>query len=942
MKLKVLVIGLLATGAFAASAASLATDTYHTDYRETAKVQFDPAWHAVAGATAQGTAEAFLQDQATRYALPSDLGNLMPSGERESLLARHVTFQQMLNGLPVEGAEFIVSVSKRDGHVMRIFNNTYPVGENATFLPRGGMDAETAYDIAWGYLGAYGDLRSLPAAKLVYTPEGESFRLNWLVDLDLDGPDGAWRCRIDAVTGQIVEVTDTAMYRQPVDPVEVRLSQHQGPLADRQAAFARITELEAKRAAMMNAAKSRVNGTGLVFDPDPRTTLINNNLQDNSPASAFTNAYFTEPLMDIEFDGSVYRLNGPWVNIINFETPNTAPSTTPDGNWNRARGDNSFDDAMVYFQLDKSQRYMQDLGFVGAMGIQDGSIGTDTDGLSGADNSHYLPGSNRLAFGHGCVDDDEDADVIWHEYGHAIDSDINHNWSGGDTGAMGEGWGDYWGGSYSYSTPNGPTFFPNYIYSWDGHGNGNQCWPGRILNANGAQYVHTTFYPAHVSIPGGYQSDELWSTPLFQSLITLVGMGETRESVDSILLESKFGLGSGLKMRDMANVIIATAQAMEPGGPHAGVFVQKFLVHNIILEPLPAVGVASFAVTSEPSGNGAADPGETVDVQVTLANSGLAGATAVSAVLSTSTPGVTVVQDTANYPDLPVNGQSTSTVDYTVTVDGNVACGTLMAFSLAIDYQVNGVPASVTRSAQLYVGVPLGGYGVASPNTPVPDNDGNQVVSTITISGTGATVDENLNLDVNILHDYIGDLIVRLVSPQGTSIFLTAFQGGSADNIIGNYPNTLTPAQPLSTFLGQPLDGDWQLIVRDQGNGGTGTLVGWALYDISGFECDGAATATPDALPTAFGLAQNAPNPFNPSTQISFSVPADAGVVSLTIFDVRGQRVRTLEHAPLVAGQYTRTWDGRDDHGLKTSSGTYFYRLSGKNFTETRKMVIVQ
>ena len=181
---------------------------------------------------------------------------------------------------------------------------------------------------------------------------------------------------------------------------------------------------------------------------------------------------------------------------------------------------------------------------------------------------------------------------------------------------MGEGWGDYWAGSYSYSTPNGPVFNPNWIYTWDGHGTGNQCWAGRIMNAFGAQYVHTTFYSAHVAIPGGYQSDELWSTPLFQSLLTLVEQhGQTRESVDTILLESQFGLGSGLKMRDMANVIIATARELEPGGPHADVFTAKFLVHNIILAPVPAIGIESFAVAAEPSGNGAADPGETAYLQ---------------------------------------------------------------------------------------------------------------------------------------------------------------------------------------------------------------------------------------------------------------------------------------------------------------------------------------
>jgi hypothetical protein len=365
-----------------------------------------------------------------------------------------------------------------------------------------------------------------------------------------------------------------------------RIAALAGPAGDRAAAFARF-------AARAEAAKaptggSRATGSGLVFDPDPRATLMNDGLQDTSPASAFTAAYFTRTLADITFSGGLYRVTGPWINIINWDPPATAPSTTTTGNWTATRGNNAFNDAMTYYMIDTNQRYMQGLGFTGATGIQDGPIGTDTDGVNGADNSYYVSGTNRLSFGHGCVDDSEDSDVMLHEYGHAIHHSINSSWGGGDTGAIGEGFGDYWAGSYSYSTPNGATYHPEWIFSWDGHGTGNPCWAGRLMNKLNLVYVHTTFYGAHQSIPGG-QSDELWSTPLFQSLITLVGThGATRESVDQIVLESHFGIGFGPKMRDLAYATIAAAQALQPGQPHAAIFTQKFAHHNIV-EDLTAV-----------------------------------------------------------------------------------------------------------------------------------------------------------------------------------------------------------------------------------------------------------------------------------------------------------------------------------------------------------------
>lgn len=944
--MKSLLFGTLALLLSLAAAAGATTlDTRHDDHRTTPKLMIAPRWDQVRGLAPESAAREFLQSRAGQLQLPADLANLALVEERESLLGRHFRFQQMLHGLPVQGGEAVVSIAHADGRVLRAYNNTYPTGLEVDLLPRSGLDRDAAYDAAWRHVRAHGALRALPTAELVYTPEGSSFRLNWLVVLDLAAPEGAWRLRVDALTGEVVELSDAFHPRKPLDPPYERIAAHEGPLADRQAEFAAIEAQEAQRREVVGrAGLDRASGTGLVFDPDPRTTLLNNNLQDGSPASAFVGSYFLRDLLDIQFSGGLYRLNGPWVNILDWDPPSTPPSTTADGNWDRTRGVNSFNDANTYFHLDQNQRYIQSLGFVGARGIQQGSISADTDGFNGADNSAYYPGTNRLTFGHGCVDDNEDADVILHEYGHAINYSINPSWTGGDTGAIGEGFGDYWAGSYSYGTPNGPIFYPDWIFHWDGHGQGNLCWPGRVMNRTNLQYVHSTNYGAHQSIPGGI-SDELWSTPIYQAMRTLVEThGESRESCDTIMLESQFGMGSGMKMRDLANSIIATALDLYPGSPHGTVYLQKFLVHNIVLAPTPALGLAAFAIVGEPSGNGAADPGETVSVRVTLNNTGLSDATGVSAVLSSATPGVSVTQASAAFPDLVAGGGSgTATVDYEFAVDTEVSCGTLLVFDLTVSFTGWSGPSNDVLGTQTFAGVPVGGYGHLAPYAAIPDNDGTAVFSRITISGTGALVSEDINMDIDLRHTAIGDLVLWLTSPSGTRAFLHVLEGGSADDIVGNYPNTLTPAQSFSRFLGEPLDGVWELMVRDQGSGGTGTLNSWALYDITDFICDEGATGAPQhGLPPAFALAQNAPNPFNPATEISFAVPADAGLVRLEIFDLRGQKVRTLLDEILPAGQHTQTWNGRDDAGLPVPSGVYAYRLTGRGFTQTRKMAIVQ
>jgi hypothetical protein len=88
-------------------------------------------------------------------------------------------------------------------------------------------------------------------------------------------------------------------------------------------------------------------------------------------------------------------------------------------------------------------------------------------------------------------------------------------------------------------------------------------------------------------------------------------------------------------------------------------------------------------------------------------------------------------------------------------------------------------------------------------------------------------------------------------------------------------------------------------------------------------------------------LSQNYPNPFNPSTTIKYSIK-DRGHVSLKIYNVAGQLVRTLVNSDMTAGAYAETWNGLSNAGTPVSSGVYFYKLVAKNFSMTKKMVILK
>ncbi|NCQ35990.1 T9SS type A sorting domain-containing protein, partial [bacterium] len=84
-----------------------------------------------------------------------------------------------------------------------------------------------------------------------------------------------------------------------------------------------------------------------------------------------------------------------------------------------------------------------------------------------------------------------------------------------------------------------------------------------------------------------------------------------------------------------------------------------------------------------------------------------------------------------------------------------------------------------------------------------------------------------------------------------------------------------------------------------------------------------------------------APNPFNPTTGIAFTVPQD-GPVRVTICDLKGRRVRTLVDETLPAGQHTRRWDGRTDDGARAASGVYLARLVSGDRRAVTKLTLLK
>ena len=96
-----------------------------------------------------------------------------------------------------------------------------------------------------------------------------------------------------------------------------------------------------------------------------------------------------------------------------------------------------------------------------------------------------------------------------------------------------------------------------------------------------------------------------------------------------------------------------------------------------------------------------------------------------------------------------------------------------------------------------------------------------------------------------------------------------------------------------------------------------------------------------DLLPDKSALSQNYPNPFNAHTTISFNLPSTENV-ELSIYNVVGQKIITLQNGRMNAGEHSIIWDGRSDNGSEVASGIYFYRLSAGDQTETRRMTFLK
>ena len=168
----------------------------------------------------------------------------------------------------------------------------------------------------------------------------------------------------------------------------------------------------------------------------------------------------------------------------------------------------------------------------------------------------------------------------------------------------------------------------------------------------------------------------------------------------------------------------------------------------------------------------------------------------------------------------------------------------------------------------------------------------------------------------------MGAVSFGLLAPDGTGIDYFAFAGETASKKVGS----------VILQYGSPYDG----MYTDNKSTSEGD-VNWTYIAHDSFM--GTLTSSPvtvEEAPAAFAVAQNSPNPFNPTTTISFTI-AEAANVTVEVYNVAGQKVDTVASEFMNAGSHSVTWDAS-----AFSAGVYFYTVKAGEFSRTMKMTLLR
>lgn len=430
----------------------------------------------------------------------------------ESLGAHHIIFQQRLKGIPILRAYVTVHIA-RDGRVYLVKNRAVPLEllePAAQFKVTRAEARKTALKSASKKKG----LARVMKIERFWFPLKSKLRPSYRVMINREKPRQDWIIYVDADSGRILRKYDN--------------------LASA-------------------AAKAQV------FDPNPVIALggADRLLKDGKLQTPPDTAYSKVTLRDLDESG---RLDGRRVTT----KPTRRRVKKEDGDFIFNSDQPAFEEVMTYFHLDRAIGYLESLGFRSSRAIFRDPLPVDANGTE-EDNSWYSPHERSLTFGLGGIDDAEDAEIILHEFGHAIQDAICPGFGQSqEAAAMGEGFGDYFAASFFAASK--PRRYRDSFGTWDGIED-TEHDPPCVRRLDGL-LTYEVF--DHGEGADEHDNGQIWSATLWD-----IWLAVGRDVADPIILESHFQLDGFTTFARGARAVIDADRNLNRGR-HVGRLRQIF------------------------------------------------------------------------------------------------------------------------------------------------------------------------------------------------------------------------------------------------------------------------------------------------------------------------------------------------------------------------------
>ena len=473
----------------------------------------------------------YLQEKREVYGLSSNLNDIKIVKTVESLAGQYVYCQQYVNDIPVFATNFTIYFNK-ENTVTYALNEFRNVAKYRDIQNKPSVNINDALKTANEYLNITGDVIGKPKTELVYVESmDKGLELAWKININAMKPIGDWQIFISASDGHIIHVEDISMYMY-------------------------------------------ADGNGKVFQPNPLVSAnvsYGGNYVHNGGA---TNTYlesqqFQVTLKDLTYENGLYKLKGPYcvVKDITYPYGHTIPEDST-ANFYYARNQLEFGAVMCYYYVDLAARRILELGYDIPDSLKNFRI--DPHGMNGDPNAQYVSSGNYVHMGSGYASGNsfvpacEDADVILHEYAHAMQYNIGAGSMSTliETQSIKEGSSDYWATSFKRSI---------YTNNWAAYAS----W-FTMYYLNGRRTDLNWTYPTNMLWGAPHDCGQIWSSALMKIWGDL-----GRDITDQLFLETHKLWGKEPKMRDAATAFMK-ADLNLYNGSHLCQIYSRFQEHGLI------------------------------------------------------------------------------------------------------------------------------------------------------------------------------------------------------------------------------------------------------------------------------------------------------------------------------------------------------------------------